>query len=365
MIEYVVIRDTTRTQIGIIDLFASLIWTREYYGTGDFELYCPATPKHVALLKEGHFINRNDDSEIGIIENVTRTMDVENGAMLTARGRFAKCILDRRLIYQLSGNQNRATVIRGNVETAVRNLVTKNIINATDAKRNIDFIKLGTSKGLPQIIVDDNGKSADKQTSYENLLEYTDTVLQEYELGSQMVLRSDKNLYYEIYEGKERPKVKFSEEFDNLISSEYNCDISQDKTTALVGGSGEGLERFYTVFANNYSGMARKEVFVDASSITKEYIDENEVEKTYSDSEYASMLIAQGKQEVAQLEVVQTFNSVVDVSKSQYKYKQHFDIGDKVTVEDKKLGISILARIVKVIEVQDINGYQISVEFTN
>lgn len=365
MIEYVVIRDTNRSQIGIIDLFASLIWTRQYYGTGEFELYCPATPKHIALLKEGHFVTRNDDSEVGIIENIVRTTNTQDGAMLTVRGRFAKCILDRRLIYQLTGNQNKATVIRGNVENAVRNLVVNNIINAKDKNRNIDFIKLGTAKGLPQIIVDDNGKSADKQTSYENLLEYTDTLLQEYVLGSQMVLGADKNLYYEIYEGQDHSTIKFSEEFDNLISSEYNCDISQDKTTALVGGSGEGLNRFYTVFANDFSGMKRKEVFVDASSITKEYMDENETEQTYSDSVYTSMLNAQAKQEVAQLEVVQTFSSVVDVSKSQYKYKQHFDVGDRVTVEDKKLGISLPARIVAVTEVQDSSGYQITVEFTN
>ena len=371
MIEYIVARNKTREQIGIIDLFKSVIWERSYYGTGSFEVYAPATEEHLQQLKEGHYITRPGDDEVGIIERIELTYSPKEGRMITASGRFSKSLLDRRLIYKLTGTSNRATILKGNVEAAVRSLVQNNIINATDPARNISFIKLGASAGTAQVIIDDNGNTAEKQVSYQNLLSYTDELLQEYGLGAKMTMDAEKNLLYRVFEGTDKRRgnaqgngaVIFSQTFDNLVSSQYSKDETERKTTALVGGAGEDISRFYSLYGGNYSGEARREVFVDASSIDKKYTDENETEQEHTDAVYRQMLHTQARQELAQLITEETFAGEVDVTHSQYKYKTDFELGDIVTIMDTQAGLELASRITEIRETQDATGYSVELTF--
>ena len=277
MIEYVEVRGSDTKVIGIIDTATSIIWHSVYFGVGDFEIEAAATPQIVSLLQAGNYITRPNCTDVGIIENINMPEDTENGVRITASGRFAKAILDRRLIYNLSGNSNKATVLRGNVENAIREVVKNNAIACPfDSKRNIPLLALGDVANIPLIITDENGNAAEKQTSYENLLKYTDEVLEEYELGSKCLLKNGSFLYV-IYNGIDRsvnnggnlPPVIFSKEFDNLISSEYTYDDTTEKNVALIGGEGEGVDRFYSLLANTENGLNRREIFVDAKSIKK------------------------------------------------------------------------------------------------
>ena len=291
--------------------------------------------------------------------------------MITASGRFGKSMLDRRLIYKLSGTSNKATILRGNVEAAVRSLVQNNIINSTDSARNIPFIKLGATAGTAQTIIDDDGDAADKQVSYQNLLSYTDELLQEYGLGSRVTLDAEKNLGYRVFEGRDKRRgntkgneaVIFSQTFDNLVSSQYIKDDTNRKTTALVGGAGEDISRFYSLYGGSYKGEERREVFVDASGIDKNYTDENENEQEYTDAVYRQMLHTQARQELAQLITEETFTGEVDVTHSQYKYKADFELGDIVTIMDTEAGLELASRITSIREIQDGTGYSVEIKF--
>lgn len=369
MIEYVEIRNTDTDLIGIIDTAQSIIWHSKYFGVGDFEIYTKATPEAVAMLKKGHYVTRPDDIETGIIERVNVVNDEQNGRMIIAAGRFVKSILDRRLIYNLSGNTNAATVLRGNVEVNVRQLVNDNAIACPfDSKRNFARLKLGALSGLPAVIVDENGSAAQKQVSYGNLLEYTDGVLAEYGLASMCLLDViSKQFQFVVYGGIDRSNdnaggnipVVFSQEFDNLTGSEYALDTTPEKNTALIGGEGEGLERFYSLVAGNEADLQRREVFVDASSINKTYKDENDEEKTYTDAEYKAILNTQGKQTLATLHAIETFAGTIDILNGNYIYNRDFSLGDIVSVQDDVLQKYINARITEVTEVQDENGHTI------
>ena len=138
MIEYVEIRESNAAVIGIIDIAKSIIWRSVYFGVGDFEIYAPATLDIVDMLKVGRYVTRPDNTEVGIIESISISTNEQDGTMIIANGRFAKSILDRRLIYNLSGKSNKATILRGNVEVKARELVQNNAIScAFDSKRNI------------------------------------------------------------------------------------------------------------------------------------------------------------------------------------------------------------------------------------
>lgn len=366
-IEYVEIRGSDREVFGIVDVFSSIIWHSVWFGVGDFEIYAPRTPENFNLLKIGNYITRNDSEEIGIIERVEFTTSADSGKMITASGRFAKSILDRRLIYNLSGKTNRATVLRGRVENAVRLLVLNNAIDcAFDARRDINFLELGANANIPAIIVDEAGQAADKQVSYQELLRYSDELLEEYGLSAIVILDdATKKLQYVVREGTDRSvnnaagldPVIFSSDYDNIAESEYSLDQSPLKNVALIGGEGEGTARFYALLAPAIGGLDRRELFVDASSLSQTYKDDGDVERRYTDAQYKAMLITQGKQTLAPLTAAETFTGTIVTSAGDYLLGRDFFLGDIVTVQENSIGKFLDVRIKEVTEVQDENGY--------
>lgn len=372
-IDYVEIRAENTELLGIIDTAKSIIWHSVYFGVGDFEIYAQASPRAVELLQHGNLVTRPDDLEVGIIEKINIAYDPRDGRMITATGRFAKSILERRLIYNLSGTVNTATILRGNVEEEVRRVVLENAISCPfDSRRNIPQLALGDVAGLPHIIVDENGAAAQKQVSYQNLLTYTDELLQEYGLGATVILDEDAGvLRYVIYAGTDRSwdnadgndPVVFGKDFDNLTSSSYEYDAATEKNAALIGGAGEGVERFYSLVAGTQTGLQRREIFVDAASINRTYNDDNDVEQTYSDSEYRAMLNAAGTQQLNSNNATEKFDGAVDIQNSRWRYNRDFALGDIVTTQDEDVGKYVNVRLREVLEVQDENGY--SVEANN
>ena len=368
-IEYVEIRDTDRSVVGIVDTAKSIIWHSVYYGVGDFEIYAPATEKHINLLVAGNYVTRNDNDEIGIIESVNISYNEQDGQMLTATGRFAKSILDRRIIYNLSGTTNRPAIISGNVEIAVRKLVTDNAINCSfDSNRNIDILELGVLANIPEIIIDENGDEAEKQVTCENLLDYTDALLKEYNLSSKIILNDDtKKLQFVVFKGVNRSTdnidgnepIIFGEEFDNLPESQYLYNTTEEKNVAIIGGEEEDTVRFYSLLTKGASGLNRRETFVDASSIKKTYKDEQDVEHTYTDAEYKKVLNVQGTQELSTLVKIESFDGTLDFTYSQWEIGQDFTLGDIVTIQDNKINKYMNVRIVETTEAQDENGYTI------
>ena len=405
MIEYVEIRDkVTRQVIGIVDTAKSIIWKSVYYGVGEFEIYAPASAMVLDLLIVDNYVTRPDlegeQNDCGIIERIEITDDPQDGKMIVASGRLVKSILDRRIVYYpiLSGVGSKyiwnctASVLQGNVEAAVRGLIEANAVNAyktiqdtngapkveADTVRNIPEIdwKDEDVTGLAEKIVIDTTaettQDAEKQVTYKVLLDYTDSVLQEYGLGAKMWLdRDSKKFRYKVFKGVDRSRdntegntpIIFSEEFDNLLSVSYAMEKTAYKTTALIGGDGEGVER-KCAFANAWvSGLERRETFVDMSSISSTYKDETDQEQVFENDIYRQQLEAQGRQSISALQIEETFDGGIDLTNSPLVFRQDYNVGDIITVEDKSIGKYSNPRILTVTEVQDDDGYKIDVEY--
>ena len=381
---------------GLVDDFASVIWKNDYYGAGEFEIYAPATEANMALLVPERYVMTScgGTDEVAIIERVEVANSLDEGRMITASGRFAKSILDRRIVYTPvydsgeGGNgyiwHCRSVTLSGKVDLAAISLVRD---NAANPPKNNQYLKgdrhlpaLGWNPGdyrsrYPETIsisTEESEESAEKQVTYKNLLDYTDGLLEEYGLAARLFLYKDYDnlLHYYVYKGvsrtvRDHPEgepIVFSMEMDNLLNTDYVYDVSPIKTTALIGGEGEGLERKCAFAYEWISGMERREVFVDASSITSE-VEEGETPPTME--EYRKQLEAQGQQTVATSPAEETLSGSIDISNSTLRYREDFYLGDLVTVEDRFLGISADVSILSVTEVQDENGYNIDMEYAN
>lgn len=373
MIDYVEIKNADRVTIGIVDTAKSVIWHSVYFGVGDFEIYAQATPQNLTLLKKGYFVTRQNNDEVGIIEEIKVDFNITDGYMITAVGRFAKILIDRRIIYKLSGHTNTPTILRGNVEIAVRQTVLNNAIDCTfDSRRNIAMLGLAGLNNLTPVIVDESGHAAQKQVSYKNLMEYTDSVLQEYGMSAKVIYNdSNKKLLYSVFMGADRSMentegndpVIFSVDYDNLLSSTYDLNDTDYRNAALIGGEGEGLERFYSLLRGQQSGLQLREIFVDASSINRTYENDEEEEQTYTDAEYTEMLNQEGKAVLQEHIVQETFTGEINATFGAWKYGQDYFLGDIVTVQDNLINKYIDSRITEVTEVQDENGYTVDVVF--
>lgn len=373
MIEYVEIRAAaSREIIGIIDTAKSIIWRSCYYEAGDFEIYVPCNAATVNLLVAGNYVTRPNDRNVGIIEKIEITFNEFDGRMIIATGRMAKSILDRRIIYRLTDNSVSPTILSGNVEHAARAVVYNNAIDCEfDSDRNIDALVLGAHSGNTKIIVDANGEAATKQVTYNNLLSWTDEFLREYEIGAYIGLNDSLKLQYLCFEGVDRSvdntdgndPVIFSQDFDNLLSSDYIYSEEKYKNMALIGGEGEGTARFCSVLIPSLTGIERREMFINASTSSKTYKDDQGEEQTLTDEEYNTQLQSIGAQDLAGAQITQSFDGTINVNNGVYKYKENFNLGDLVTVQDNEIGLYINTRIIEVIETQDENGYNITANY--
>ena len=373
MIQYVEVRNARLEVIGIIDTAKSIIWHEAYFSVGDFEIYAQATDKHLELLQRGNYIMRLNDNEVGIVEKIEISENAQDGLMIIASGRFAKSILDRRIIYTLSGKTNKATVLRGNVESAARALVANNATACIfNTKRNIPILRLGAHSGSTKIIVDEAGHATQKQVTNDNLMEYTDALLHEYGMSAKIVISADESkLEYICFEGIDRSmnnstgidSIIFSSDFDNLTDSDYVSDEISVRNMALIGGEGEGLDRFYSAIESAESGLERREIFIDASSIAKTYEDEDHEEHEYTDAEYKKMLDSRGKLELAQMIQIDSFSGTINTMFGSWVLNRDYQLGDIVTVQNNKIGVYANVRITETTEVQDENGYNVSINF--
>ena len=363
-IEYLEIRNQNFQIAGICDVFKSVIWRAEYYGTGDFEIYAPVSPVNLALLIEDNFVTRPNDENVGVIESVEYTFDVTNGRMIVAAGRFAKSILDRRVtIANMTSGVPVPYELSGSVSDAARQLVETNAINCSfDSSRNIPNFILGEYQSFNPQIVDENGNSTKIQTFLDNLLMWTDELLKNYKLGAVVRLNAG-NLEYHVVEGKNRAvdnedgnnPVIFSQDFENLISSDYKEDKKNFKNYAIIGGEQTGSTRYYAMTTTTQTGFARREIFFDGSKTTR-----TKGSTTISTTEYKNELRAIAVQRLVELAKIQTFSGEINLNSLTFKYKTDYNIGDIVTIQDSDTKIFTNVRILEITEVQDDNGSTLS-----
>lgn len=339
-----IISDSEFNGIGIIDDASSVIWTKRYYECGDFEIYIRANAILAEMLREGHFVTRQDDDAIGIIEGVQLTTSVEDGDYIIVTGIMMDGITNRRVV-------NAQTVINGTVEAGIRKLITNNCID---------------SRPFPNFRLDENtaGITERHRAQYTgtNLYEAITEICKAHGVGNRVILGADGAFVYQLYRGIDRsedqdenPHVTFSGEFDNLASAEYALNMAEYRNFAYVAGEGEGRARkIATVSDGAPTGYALREIWVDARDMSS---NDGEIEE----SEYMEQLATRGVEKMAEANKDESFSGEI-VNAYTYIYGVDYALGDIVTVKDE-YGHVKNTRIVEVIEAEDATGRTIIPKF--
>lgn len=323
-------------RLAAIDDYSSLIWTSRYYTCGDFEIVVPLTPKYLELMQIGFYIVRDDDENTGIIEDLEINVDEDNKTQFIVTGRFLPSLLARRII-------EKQTQISGTIQTGITKLINENAISPTNSARKIPNLSIKTKNFIERL---------DAQYTGKNLLEVIEDICKTNGIGFNIVLK-DKKFQFSLYKGTNRsysqnanPRVIFSDEYDNLLSSCYISQSSSLVTDVLVAGEGEGLDR-KTLWVSNVSntGLDRYEMYQDQRDLSTN-------DGAISDEEYNAQLKQAGLENITQ--ITSEFEGTVYFGN--IKYKTDVNLGDIVTVENKKWGIHVDTRLIEVIESVDETG---------
>lgn len=349
--------DTDFRVLGVVDNYECLVWQRNYYKPSSFSMQIIPTFEQFELLKKGNILLKIDDTkEAMYIDHRELEENDEGVEVLVVSGYSLTQWLDRRItLYK--------EVEEGNAETVIRNYVERHCINPKEVNRKINNLIQGINNNLGDVI--------NYLSHYNQLSEEIEIISKANELGCKIDLDLDNKQYvFEVYQGLDRSinqevnsKAIFSTEFENISNQKYVDSDNDYRNMVLVAGAGEDVNRKTLTLGTENKGLDRYELFVDARDIsdTKQQ-GENEV--SIPIEEYNKLLEVRGKEKLSECTKVETFDCAL-INVNSLIYRVDFDLGDKVSIINKKWGLMLNERIVSITETYDEEGLNIDIEIGN
>lgn len=344
--------------LAVIDEIDSLIWIRRYWEAGEFKLLVPFTKRHATVLQKYNIIMKRGDTEAAEIRYAKIRKNSEGLEEIEVQGKFITNWIGKRII--------RSQIItKDNTQNIIRRIVRENVINPAISTRKIANIVLNADPSAGSGTIDYTSEA------YINALLGIEDAAKAAKLGFRMITNERTGVHaFSVYAGKnltadqtENPPCIFSQEFDNIVEQEYTNSIENLKSTAYVGGEDkEAAPRVVVEVGNTASGLGREEVFINATDITQSYTDENDVEITLTDAQYKALLSARGASELEHFAETLNFSSKINTY-ANLRYREDYDVGDRVTCINKAWGIKINVRITEITETYQQNIESLDITF--
>lgn len=345
---------------GIVEKIASLIWTRRYWSCGEFKLLVPFTEEHSRMMVKNNIIMKRGDDEAAQIRYVSITKNSQGLEEIEVQGKFLIAWIGKRII-------KKQIITNDTTQNILYRIVRENVTNPADTARKIPDVSIATDD-------EDTESGVIDYTSeqYTNAQLAAETAAKAAKLGIRM--RTDARTgahVFSVYEGRDltagntagNAPCIFSQEFDNIVEQEYTNSVENLKTTAFVGGEEkEGVARKVAEVGGSATGLAREEVFINATDIVQEYEDDDGTQVSLTDTEYLALLSARGAEELEQYAETLSFGSKINTF-ANLIYRTDYDLGDRVTCVNKRWGIRIDVRITEIAETYQNNVEEIDITF--
>jgi len=366
------IYDTNFTLHGDIDEIDSLIWTRRYWSCGEFKLLVPSTARHSSLLKIGRLLIKRGDNEAGVILYRHIKTDDQGDEVIELQGYFITGWIGKRVV--------RNQIITTDTPPEImRRIVRENVTNPTDVRRRINNITLALTAGINRPAIEYVSEE------FTNALLALEAAAKASSLGFGVYtdFRAGQHSF-QIYEGKNftashspTPCI-FSHENDTVLEQELLISIENVRSTAYVGGEEKENEVRQIIEVNpQASGLARDEVYINASDIRQEYKEKEHTELTMTGgqvynaylelattplNQYIAMLRERGIAELENYTETLAFSSKINQD-GNLQYKRDYNVGDLVTCVNTSWGVSIDVRITEVTETYQPDSNDLHVTF--
>lgn len=353
-----------RLLLAEIDGYASLFFTRSWQGVGEFEFHM-AGSYPPALLKEGNFILLdNDGRRAGIIRSVQQE-NGPDGLRITIKGQTLNGLASQRITLPLSGEANGGYDVAPPLsavgeepdpipaETILKTYARRHLAEPDDPLRAVGCLDIAADLG--------RGRKAVWMSRYEKLDEALEGVSAYTDMGWEIRLDpATRRLVFDALPGvdrsdsqQENSPVVFSLEFESVQSLQYLRDMSGYRNLGYAGGIGEGADRAVLKVTNDTAepeGLNRFEIFLDCGQL----------ELTGSDT--AMSLGEEGRHKLQEYPFSESLTAQAPQAGS-FLYRRHWDLGDLVTVADRKIGVAADMRISRVTERYEASGMGISITF--
>lgn len=318
------IYDRQLNYLGVIDNFSSCIITRKYKGIENLQMTIPLTLDTFELLQKHYWIYAGEKR---VFEILHREIDADSPRQLKITALGGGTLLNRRILL--------ATVDGTYKAEALSCALVSSCLEpgSAAAERSVEFFKVNNA--------DLNGTMLACPARFTKLSDAVSDLLGHDEFGYYFDFEFTDDLpklAFNIYAGIDRsisntddiPPAIFALKYDNIISQKYTESETDCKTVVYVGGQGEGLDRTI-VTVGDKMGVERFEAFADAR-----------------DTDDSDTLVARGNTE-QQFET-RTFDAQINPN-ANLIYEKDYYLGDKVTVQDEELDLTLDTRITEVKEV--------------
>lgn len=337
------ILDKNLNLLAEIDNYESYKVVRRFTKVGEFELKINANKLHTdKLIKNNIVLLGKDYNKAGIIlhREFIYGEEGENTDSLLIKGVTLQGIIGRRLI--IPNTNEDFMSCEGNQETIVKEFVNKNCVKPSDPKRKIENLIIAIDKKL--------GSNDKWRGSYENLADKVQEICEFSNLGWNIDLDArNKNFIFDVLQGKDlsinqslNPPVIFRSDFNNIRTRHFTNSIINHKNVVYVGIKEDSNKLVLSVGETH--GFDRIESFSSNNS--------NDIEE----------LKKQGSIQLKEFEELETFELQVNPLVT-FIYEKDYNLGDIVTVQDRKLKITMNPQIVQIEEFYNVSGFQLNITF--
>ena len=346
-------------QVGVVNAFTSMSWPMTYRGYGEFKLTCPVNDETKELMADGNWIWCDGYKNAGIIETVHAENDDNGVFTYEVSGFTLEFLLTNRIIWGTYNASNK------DVSTVAMEIVNSSCISPSDNARKYKWLSLGEDAKL--------GGKITKQQTGDDVYSVLDEMLADVDLGFSIdFLPAERKLEFNIVSGTDRSinqssveVVILSTDMEDVLTSAYESSIQDEKTIAFVQAEGSGDSRKSTTAGDtSKTGFDRKELYVDARDIQSSSATGGH---KMSEDEYVEAMKQRGLEKLSEYVKSQSFEASIRVfGDTQYTFGKDYFVGDKITMQDTRLGVQVDAIISEAEEdFEDTYGLSLTVGLSN
>jgi hypothetical protein len=344
------------TLLTTIDNFESLIFTRNYYKSSEFQIVMNYNSIGTEYLQKNNIIMINNNPfKTGIIKYREPIKDEKGIQKITVKGFTLNKILSQREIYP-SNNKNYEAKDTA-PETIIKTLIDTSCVNPINLDRTIPLLEITEDQKRGDII----NWTSNFATNLEEELDDLHIVSN---LGSRIYLDFNKNKYiYDVYKGEDRSvgnsfgnnPVVISQKFDNVLAEKHidsligykNVCYAYKKETTTDDSGNEIIKKITIEQVGNAKGLERVEMSYnfDAKGLT-----EAEQRKELTEEGDKQLTLNQ-KVDMVEIDVL-PYNSFI--------FEKDYHLGDIVSYVNEQWNISKDLRITEVTEVWETNDIKVN-----